>query len=285
MSYLSFIEKETIYRLFDIRHGYVFKHWSECSIYNKIKTKEIILESCGINIFKDSKYSKLSQQRCIEKIFDECSPQSIAKLLELLSGYFCFQMGTLLWSNDDECDYSEVQKIIDRLKSMPTMDLPKSDGSTTLHILMEDIETNIKNGKPELVIDRLHTFTTEYLRVLCHSHEICTIDNKGRELPLHSLVGMLKNWYITNEYFDSEFTTVAIQNTINIFDKYNEIRNDNSAAHPNQLLSKAEAEYAVKIISNTLDFIDKCEKSKTKEATPPWEINFLEFDNDENLPF
>ena len=97
---------------------------------------------------------------------------------------------------------------------------------------------------------------------------------------------MLKKWYVDNNYFDSEFAAIAIQNTINIFDKFNGIRNDNSAAHPNQLLSKAEAEYAVKIIANTLTFIDKCEKSKSQKVqTLPWDGGILYINPDAELPF
>lgn len=155
-------------------------------------------------------------------------------------------MGTDWWSDEDNYDYQQIQHIIERLQTLQTVELPK--------------EENIKNDKPELVVDRLHTFASEYLRNLCHTHSIETTDSKGNEYPLHSLAGMLKKWYVDNAYFDSEFAFVAIQNSINLFDKFNGIRNDNSAAHPNDLLSKAEAEYAVRIIANTLTFLDKCEK-------------------------
>lgn len=283
---LSFIEKQTICRLFGIANGYVFKYWSDRGIYNKGITKELILESCGINIFEDKNYNSLSQQKCIQKIWDECNPLIVARLLETLSDYFCFQMGMDMWSEEDGYDYRQVQNIIERLKSSSPVELPKEENVKNLKLLLDDIETNIRSNKPELVVDRLHTFASEYLRNLCHSHGIATIDDKGNEYPLHSLVGMLKKWYVDNNYFDSEFATVAVQNTINIFDKYNGIRNDNSAAHPNQLLSKAEAEYAVRIIANTLTFIDKCEKSKEKKVqTIPWDGGVLYINPDDDLPF
>lgn len=171
-------------------------------------------------------------------------------------------MGTNWWSDEDNYDYQQVQQIIERLKTFQTVELPKKRILKISNFFLEDIEDNIKNDKPELVVDRLHTFASEYLRNLCHAHSIETTNSKGNEYPLHSLAGMLKKLYVDNAYFDSEFAVVAIQNSINLFDKFNCIRNDNSAAHPNDLLSKAEAEYAVRIIANTLTFIDKCEKSK-----------------------
>lgn len=286
MSTLSFIEKQTICRLFGITEGFIFKFWSDKGNHNKSITKELILEACGINIFEDKGYKNLSQQKCVQKIWDECSPQTVAKLLKTLSEYFCFKMGTDWWSDEDNYDYHQVQNIIERLEALPTVELPKEDNIKNLKLLLEDIESNIKNDKPELVVDRLHTFASEYLRNLCHTHSINTTDTKGVEYPLHSLAGMLKKWYVDNGYFDSEFAVIAIQNSINLFDKYNGIRNDKSAAHPNDLLSKAEAEYAVRIIADTLTFIDKCEKSKNnKVQTLPWEGGVLYIAPDEELPF
>ena len=286
MSVLSFIEKQTICRLFGISDGFIFKFWSDRGTHNKSTTKELIYDSCGINIYDDVGYKGLSQQKCIQKIWDECSPQIIAKLLKALSDYFCFKMGTDWWSDEDNYDYQQVQRIIERLETLQTVELPKEKNIKNLKLLLEDIEVNIKNDKPELVVDRLHTFASECLRNLCHTHSIVTTDAKGNEYPLHSLAGMLKKWYADNNYFDSEFTIVAIQNSINLFDKFNGIRNDNSAAHPNDLLSKAEAEYAVRIIADTLTFIDKCEKSKIKKVqTLPWEGGVLYIAPNEELPF
>lgn len=286
MSNLSFIEKRIICRLFNITDGFIFKYWSDNGIYNKSITKDLIFEACGINIFEDEGYKGLSQQKCIQKIWDECSPQVIAKVLESLSEFFCFQMGTDLWSEEDRYDYDEVQRIIEKLNLTASVELPKEENIKNLKLLLEDIDSNIKNNKPELVVDRLHTFASEYLRSLCHSHGISTTDDKGIEYPLHSLAGMLKKWYADSNYFDSEFAVTAIQNSINLFDKFNEIRNDKSAAHPNKLLSKAEAEYAVRIIANTLTFIDKSENSRAKNVqTLPWEGGVLYVSRDEELPF
>lgn len=286
MSNLTFIEKQTICRLFGITDGFAFKYWSDRGNHNKGITKELILEACGINIFEDKDYKDLSQQKCIQKIWGKENPQTIAKLLRALSDYFCFKMGTDYWSDEDNYDYQQVQKIIERLESTSTLELPEEDNIKNLKLLLEDIESNIKSDKPELIVDRLHTFASEFLRNLCHSHNICTVDDKGNEYPLHSLAGMLKKWYIDNNYFESEFAVTAIQNSISLFDKFNGIRNENSAAHPNKLLSKAEAEYAVRGIANTLTFLDKCEKSKNKKVrTIPWDGGVLYLDPDEELPF
>ncbi len=261
MATLRFIEKATIFRLFGIEEGFVFNYWYKQGKYNKNITKNLILDACGINIYEDSDFQSLSQQKCIEKIFNEYSVNTIIRLLTALSEYFCFGMGTDQWNYDDSYDYSEVQKIIERLKNTSNVALPEYANSDS-SIILEDIQSNINDGKPELVIDRLHTYATQFIRNLCVRHSIKILDDKGNYFPLDTLVGSLKTWYEREDYFESEFAVVAIRNTINIFAKYNDLRNSKSAAHPNPLLNKIEAEYAVKIIAETLEFIDEIEKSK-----------------------
>ncbi len=243
----------------------------------------MILDSCGIDIFRDEDYKNLSQQKCIQKIWDEESPHTVANLIKSLSDYYCFQMGDSYWEDEEQSDYQQVQRIIERLEAESEVELPKQEEKQNLRLIISDIETNIRINHPELIVDRLHTFTTEFFRSLCEKHGISTEDDRGNKLPLHSLVGRLKNWYAENCYFDSEFSVVAIQNTINIFDKYNAIRNDRSAAHPNEMLNKAEAMYAVRIVAETLTFIDKIEHIKDEERTVP-RLPWDDLDDGE-LPF
>lgn len=283
MGVLSFIEKQTVCRLFGISDGYIFKFWSDRGSYNKNITQQLILESCGIDIYRDKPYKDLSQQKCVEKIWNDCSPQTVANLLSALADYFCFAMGTDFWSDEDGYDYRQVEEIIKRLKSTSTVSLPAQE-TTDLKLILGDIEANVQAGKPELVIDRLHTFATKYIREICQKHNIAIADEKGDHYSLDALIARLKGWYERENYFESEFCVVAIRNTINIFAKYNDLRNNKSAAHPNQLLQKAEAEYAVKVVADTLMFIDSIEKSKLKK-TIPWGNGELFVDLDGELPF
>ena len=144
MASLSFIDKQIICRLFGINGGYVFKFWSDRGEYNKTITKDLIEEACGINIFIDEGYQGLPQQKCIQKIWDEESPQTVANLLKALCEYFCFQMGDSHWGDEDGYDYEQVQKIIERLESNSSVVLPKQIESQNLKLLLEDIETNLR---------------------------------------------------------------------------------------------------------------------------------------------
>lgn len=284
MSNLSFIEKQIVCRLFGISDGYIFKFWSDKGQYSKNTTRQLILDACGIDIYRDKPFSGLSQQKCVEKIWDDHSPKTTAKLLAALSEYFCFAMGTAFWSDEDGFDYRQVEEIIKRLDATPDISLPEQN-SADLRLILSDIESNIRSGKPELVIDRLHTFATNYFREICKKHSIAIADEKGNHYALDSLVGKLKKWYEEENFFESEFCIVAIKNTINIFAKYNDLRNGSSAAHPNQLLQKAEAEYAVRVVADTLMFIENIEKSNTQPKRVPWGRGELLVDFEGDLPF
>lgn len=278
MSSLTYTERERIAKFLGFNSGYVFTFLK--SGYTKTNTRDMILEATGIDIYINADYD-MSQERCIRKIWDECDDYTVGKLLKIMLDYY-LTVADWDWKWREEMDYNELRELEKRLMqnhvSIPAVT------NDTLKLVKEDIENNCNNNTPELALDRLHTFSTEFFRSACIKHGIGTEDDRGNKYPLQSLVGRLKNWYEENHFFDSDFSIVAIQNTINIFDKYNAIRNDQSAAHPNELLNKAEAMYAVRIVAETLTFIDKIEHIKDEEkATPrlPWD----DLDTDIELPF
>lgn len=284
MATLTFMEKQTICRLFGIENGYIFSYW-QGKEYNKNTTRDLLADACGIDIYHNKDYQGLSQQKCIEKIWNECSSKTVAKLLDTLCSFFEFRMGVDRWPEEDYQDYYEVQEISKRLSAIDEVELPEQEYGDLL-LIVRDIEKNVDAGTPELAIDRLHTFATQFFRTICQMHNIAVVDDKGEHYSLDRNVARLKKWYQDNNYFESEFCTVALQNTINIFAKFNEIRNGKSAAHPNPLLAKAEAEYAVKIIANTLVFVDKIEKEKNMPTqSPSWDFTEIYVAADDSLSF
>jgi hypothetical protein len=279
MGYFTFIEKRTIERLFGIKNGYIFDFWVKDGRYNKNITHDMIFESCGIDIYNDPAYSSLSQAKCINKIFSEHSPVIVSRLLRTMLDFFSSEMGNSYWSDEDSNDYSQVENIVKRLNGTASVEIPEAIAGN-MQLLQQDIERNIASNTPELVLDRLHTFATQYMRDICTKHDIPIADGNGKNYSLDALVAKLKKFYENENYFSSEFCLVAIRNSIDLFAKFNDIRNSSSFSHPNPVLEKHEAEYVVKTIANTLMFIDKIEN---QVAQPNNDEEFIEF-NDE-LPF
>lgn len=138
--------------------------------------------------------------------------------------------------------------------------LPKETGDD-FATLSRDIHDALAKDEPVLVLDRLHTFSMKYFRELCQRHNIEISSQDGQLYPLHNLVGSLVKYYEYNNLYESDFSKKAIKMSISLFDSYNAIRNDKSFAHDNVLLDKREAAYVVKILTDTLAFIDEIENS------------------------
>lgn len=150
-------------------------------------------------------------------------------------------------------DISVIPRIEDE-----NITLPETHGETW-QVLHTDIMQALSRNEPTLVLDRLHTFSVKFIRELCDKKGIQTKDTNGKAYALHSLGGMLLKYYHANNVFQSVFSEQAMKTSISLFDRYNSVRNDQSYAHDNDVLNKAEATLAVRIMTATISFIDEME--------------------------
>lgn len=147
--------------------------------------------------------------------------------------------------------------------------LPEAQGET-FETLSRDIYDALSKNEPTLVLDRLHTYSTKFLREICEKHGIDVANPSGNHYPLHSLIGQLAKFYRGNNMFQSEFAETALKMNISIFEKYNDIRNMNSYAHDNEVLNKSESAYVVSIVTATLTFLRSIEENECDD----WEAMF-----------
>ena len=132
-----------------------------------------------------------------------------------------------------------------------------------LEKLKKDIRKSLADGEAVLALDRLHTFTIKKIRSYCLLHNIDILNDKNEGLPLHSLMGMLIKYY-SSENQISEFSIQALKQSISIFEKFNDIRNNKSYAHDNNVLSNEESLYVVSCITNTLNFLNYLETGESQ---------------------
>ena len=132
-----------------------------------------------------------------------------------------------------------------------------------LEELKKDIRQSLAQGKATFALDRLHTLTIKIIRNYCVVHDIDTINDKGEKYPLHSLIAMLTKYY-SAENIISEFSIQALKQSISIFEKFNNIRNNKSYAHDNNLLSNEELLYVVNCIINMLNFLNYIETGESQ---------------------
>ena len=126
--------------------------------------------------------------------------------------------------------------------------------------LYKDIIQAISRNEPTLVIDRLNTFTVIYLNSFCQDKGIAVKNDRDESYPIHSLMGSLSKHYSENENIQSELSKQALKMSISLFEKYNDLRNKKSYAHDNEILSNAEACYAIRMVSATICFLHEIER-------------------------
>lgn len=276
MANLTYREKAALEELFDMSSGYVMD-------FSNNSFERFIGDVINIDIYKGAGYEEYaSKANKLRQMWKEEPDNVVGALIEALLSHF----EDMKLKQNQLTDYhrkkiDELRSVVTRLKGNAScVELPNKQDDT-LQTLREDINSALARNKPDLVLDRLHTFSTKLLRQICTDNEISVIDDKGANLPLHSLAGMLKKKYAQEQIFQSPFTLTAIQNSISLFDKFNFVRNNQSYAHDNNVLGMMEAEFAVQIMSSLLNFIDKAENYRRTRLRKTHQQTAF----DEDIPF
>ena len=260
MSDLTFRDKSLIADVLEFDGGYVFTMLKNYENINKTTIRNIIYGASGIDIYVDPRYKDLGQQKCLEKIWEIESNHTAGSVLKDFLLFYFEHYPPALLEDGEKMRHTRCMEVADRLLASTDIALP-FPLSDQLKVLQTDIRSSLAAGTPELCLDRLHTFTAEYMWTICSKHGIAVANEKGEHYPLHSLLGSLQKCYRESNFIQSEFALTALRNCIDLFAKYNDVRNDYSYAHPNEVLQKAESTYVVQIVSNTLTFIEQIESS------------------------
>lgn len=257
MANLSYQEKQVLEKLFGMSSGFVMD-------FTNNSFSEFIGNAINIDIYNDPSYKSYSSKaNKLRQIWKKESNDDVGILIEALLSYYENENQGYL-SDSEKKEIEEMKAVASRLQgNAPRIKLP-SKQEDTLQTLLEDINNSLSRNKPDLVLARLHAFSTKLLRRICVDNGISPVDDKGTDLPLHSLAGMLCKKYEKDDLFQSSFTLTAIQNSISLFDKYNSVRNSQSYAHDNDVLGTMETEFAVRIMADLLSFIDKAEMYRKK---------------------
>jgi hypothetical protein len=130
----------------------------------------------------------------------------------------------------------------------------------TLEELIGSIERDIAADRPAAALDRLHTYCAKKFGHL--------LDKRGvewsRNEPLHSRVGKYVK-VVNEEQPLQEMTLQILKNAIGVFDKFNHIRNNQTLAHDNDLLHKAEARFIFDSVNAVLRFIKSVDTGRFED--------------------
>ncbi len=143
-------------------------------------------------------------------------------------------------------EYIEQNKIIENL------DYVKVKYSHDDFIkLTESIQQELKNDKPEIALSNLHTLIFKMIRMLCEKHEL---DYEKNE-TLDALFGKYRNHLNNKNLINSKMTNKILKSSVDILKEYNYVRNNQSSAHPNELLNYHESDFICENISSFMKFI------------------------------
>lgn len=119
------------------------------------------------------------------------------------------------------------------------------------------IERDIRANKPAAALDRLHTYCMKKFSHL--------LDKRGapcdRNDPLHNRVGKYVK-ALESECQLQEISKRIVKSSISIFEQFNDVRNNQSFAHDNHLIDKAEARFIFDAITAILRFVKTIEAEK-----------------------
>jgi hypothetical protein len=127
----------------------------------------------------------------------------------------------------------------------------------TLDELISAIQRDIGANRPQAALDRLHTYCMKKFGHL--------IETRGgsyeRDEALHSRVGK----YVKHLEGSAQLQPISLRimkSSISVFDEFNNIRNNKSFAHDNEIVGLHEARFIFDSISNILRFIRSIEAAR-----------------------
>lgn len=182
---------------------------------------------------------------CVRKVISEALIEDKSRACKMIE---------YILEECSECDVDEINRVMLEIQDKKSyLNLDKTTGEE-LKDLMDDINESIALGKPVFALDRLHTLMQKYIKELCIKHDIDFNKNDRLDVLFKKYVNHVKI------YFDSKMTLSILKSNISLFSQFNDIRNNYTYAHDNNVLGDIESQLIFNNIVNVKDFIDELEE-------------------------
>ena len=239
---------------FDMRSGYVLD-------FSNFTMAEFFEDEFGIKIYQE-KYSfngtsKAKHLRAFIEVEDEYIVAKVVRALWKYRETLPLYQST---SSENEALKMRFFDLVSRIEGGGAV--PRTDAldffkqNETLEELIAAIERDIGVNKPAAALDRLHTYCMKKFAYLLDERAI----SWDRKDPLHSRVGKYMR-VLDQERELREITRRIAKSSISVFEQFNDIRNNKSFAHDNDLIDQAEARFIFDAISAFLRFLKSVETS------------------------
>jgi hypothetical protein len=275
---LHYKEKFLIEKLFEMPLGYVMD-------FSNRTFEEFIYDSIRINIY-DVKYFYASGSKAnrLRGFFSEEPSYKVGKLLTALLDYWHTKAIAKEYRFDFEKDeniYKECLKIASRLKEEKIVEeinvIKEIADDRDFSLLAKSIRESIDKNEPEVALDRLHTYVMKFIRQLCENHKL----EIKKDESLNAIFGKYVKFIVANGKIESKMTERILKYSIHVIEAFNDIRNNRSFAHDNQILNYSESVLIFNNVTNSIKFIETIEKTIEQENKE----DEVETSDWEDLPF
>ena len=239
-------------------------------------------EKFDIEIFQERfQIEGASKGKTLRGFVAVAEPRLVARVLRALWHYRCSPDRNSCLQRYTETDPNEearlkawLDQFTSELDNAPSLNLedalPDFSRDTTLHKLRASIAADLVAEKPDVALDRVHTYCVKRFRALLCSRG----QNFDARTPLHAIFGAYGK-ALRDESRVSEFVLPMLRAQHKLFESLNDARNKRSFAHDNELLAVSEAGFIVDSVLASLAFIERLETARKTDLSEP----------DESIPF
>ena len=262
------MEKMQLERLFGMKSGLVLS-------FSDRTFQEFVADSVSRNIY-DKRYMHGSGSKAnrLRKFWDVESDHIVGKLVDDLVTYSKEPDETSANTELIHACRRIAQKL---LQSTAIEDMEAFEDDTVergFDSVVKSVKKSIEANEPETALDRLHTFVTKFLRLVCAENRI----EAPKDKPLHSLLGEYVKALKSDGLIETQMTERILKSSIGNLEAFNAVRNDHSLAHDNPVLNYEESVLIVSHVTSAVKFIQALER-KRKETVQNSE------QPDDDLPF
>lgn len=265
MADITYRENVLIEKLFEMPSGYVMD-------FSNRTFEQFIYDSIKINIYDDKyNYASGSKANRLRAFFKEEPSYKVGQLLSALLEYWHTKALVRDYGFELERDtniYNECLKIAAKLKEETIVEeidaIKEVDDDKDFSRLAKSIRESIDKNEPEVALDRLHTYLMKKIRQLCANHQV---EIKSNE-TLNAIYGKYIKFLVSTGKIESKMSENILKYSINILEAFNDIRNNKSFAHDNDILNYDESILIFNNVTNSLKFIESIEKKIEQDSKP-----------------
>lgn len=217
-------------------------------------------ESFDIQIFQPRfQVDGASKGKTLRGFVEVAEPRLVAQVLRGLWAYRCGLDGYVESDpTKEERLKAWLEQFTSELENASTLSLDDAfkdfSRDTTLSKLRASIAADLVAEKPDVALDRVHTYCVKRFRDLLTSRNL-TVDAKTPLDAIFSAYGKV----LRDESVVSEFALPTLRVQHKLFDGLNQARNKRSFAHDNELLEVSEAQFIIDCVLASLSFIERIE--------------------------